>query len=100
MSDFAIGKPGDSRSWCAGGTLVAPHTIEAQMADEKSGSSNAKAQLGCGTLILIGIIVAAFSGRGEISELRDDVSALRDQVTRLETKIDSLNVRLEAVRVP
>jgi hypothetical protein len=70
------------------------------MAEDKSGGSNVTAQLGCGTLILIGIIVAVFSGRGELDDLRDDVGALRDQVTRLETKIDTLNARLESARVP
>jgi hypothetical protein len=62
--------------------------------DTKAASSGVKAQLGCGTLILIAIIVAVFSGQGEVDDLRDDVSALRDQVTRLETKIDSLSARL------
>lgn len=100
MSDVAAGKSGASRSPRAERRLVAPLTIEAQMADDKRTGSAVTAQLGCGTLILIGIIVAAFSGRGEISDLSDDVSALREQVSRLETKIDSLNARLEAVRVP
>ena len=62
--------------------------------DTQAASRGVTAQLGCGTLILIAIIVAVFSGRGDVDELRDDVSALRDQVTRLETKIDTLSARL------
>lgn len=42
--------------------------------------------LGCGTLILIAIIVAIFSGGGESSEIR----ALQRDVQSLEQKIDNL----------
>jgi len=67
------------------------------MADsDQAQSQGVKAQLGCGTLILIAIIVALFSGRGDVNALHNEVSALRDQVTRLETKVDTLNARLEA----
>jgi hypothetical protein len=68
--------------------------------DNQAASGGVKAQLGCGTLILIAIIVAVFSGRGDIDELRDDLSALRDQVTRLEAKIDTLGTKLGAERTP
>ena len=65
------------------------------MADsDQATSQGVKAQLGCGTLIIIAIIVAVFSGRGDVEGLHDEVSALRDQVTRLETKVDTLNARL------
>lgn len=67
------------------------------MADsDQAASHGVKAQLGCGTLILIAIIVALFSGRGDLDDLQSEVGALRDQVTRLEAKIDTLNLRLEA----
>jgi hypothetical protein len=65
-----------------------------------STSQNVKAQLGCGTLILIAIIVALFSGRDDMEEVRDEVCALRDQVTRLEAKIDSLHLALDATTIP
>lgn len=70
------------------------------MADAEQGTSQkVTAQLGCGTLILIAIIVAMFSGREDVEDLTAEVEALRSQVTRLEAKIDSLNARLE-VTVP
>jgi hypothetical protein len=62
---------------------------------DSGGKRDVSAQLGCGTLILIAIIVAMFSGRGDVRETREEVRALQDQVTRLEAKIDSLVVRLE-----
>lgn len=62
---------------------------------DQAAAQGVKAQLGCGTLILIAIIVALFSGRGDVNELHDEVIALRDQVTRMEAKVDTLNARLE-----
>jgi hypothetical protein len=62
---------------------------------DAGGKRDVSAQLGCGTLILIAIIVAMFSGRGDVRETREEVRALQDQVTRIEAKIDSLVVRLE-----
>jgi hypothetical protein len=56
------------------------------------------AQLGCGTLILIAIIVVIFSGRGEINHLQNEIRELRNQVTRLEGKVDALNTRLTIER--
>ena len=49
------------------------------------------AQLGCGTLILIAIIVVIFSGRGEVKNLQNEIRELRNQLTRLEAKVDALN---------
>lgn len=43
--------------------------------------------LGCGTLILIAIIVAMFSGDGVDS---DDIRRLRDDIRSVEQKLDSL----------
>lgn len=59
------------------------------------GKRNVSAQLGCGTLILIAIIVTMFSGRGDIRDARNEIEALREQVTRLEQKIDSVLVRMD-----
>ncbi len=50
-----------------------------------------KAQLGCGTLILIALIVALFSGQSEVSDLQEEIGNLQTQVERLEGKIDSLS---------
>jgi hypothetical protein len=61
---------------------------------DSGGKRDVSAQLGCGTLILIAIIVAMFSGRGDIRETREEVRVLQDQVTRLEAKIDSLVVQV------
>ena len=58
-----------------------------------------RASLGCGTLILIAIIVAMFSGgRDEaraIRALQTDIKALEQKIDRLEAKPD---VRGEAVQ--
>jgi hypothetical protein len=47
-----------------------------------------QANLGCGTLILIALIVLIFSGRGT-SEIKDEVKQLRQTVSGLEAKIDA-----------
>jgi hypothetical protein len=57
-------------------------------------NQNNTAQLGCGTLILIAIIVVIFSGRGDVKNLQNEIRDLRMQVTRLEGKVDALNARL------
>jgi outer membrane murein-binding lipoprotein Lpp len=63
-------------------------------------ASNTNASLGCGTLILIAIIVALFSGRGRVNDLETQIGDLQAQVERLEAKIDSLNARLSATIAP
>ena len=64
--------------------------------DDSADKRNVTAQLGCGTLIFIAIIVAMFSGRGDVKAAREEIRELREQVTRLEAKIDSLVTVLEA----
>lgn len=67
------------------------------MAESNGGSrENAKVQLGCGTLILIALIVVIFSGRSDVDDAREDIQELRDQLTRVEAKLDSLSVRLQS----
>jgi hypothetical protein len=67
------------------------------MAESQAVSTqNTTAQLGCGTLIVIAIIVLLFSGRGEVKNLQNEIRDLRNQVTRLEGKVDALNSRLAA----
>lgn len=53
-----------------------------------------KVQLGCGTLIIIAIIVAMFSGGQESKELKESVDALNTKVERLEQKIDELSKKM------
>lgn len=50
----------------------------------------ARVSLGCGTLILIAIIVMIFSGGGDHSEA---VRGLQKEIQRLEQKIDDIGVQ-------
>ena len=56
--------------------------------------------LGCGTLILIALIVMFFSGRGigdvkrEIRQLQSEVRQLHDAIESQTSKIEALNARL------
>ncbi len=61
------------------------------MSDERS----SKAELGCGTLILIALIVLIFSGGTKVSDLRHDVQELTKQVIVLQGKVDSLSRAIE-----
>lgn len=49
-----------------------------------------KVSLGCGTLILIALIVLIFSGGSEVKKLGMRIDTLTDQVIALEKKIDQL----------
>jgi hypothetical protein len=49
--------------------------------------------LGCGTLILIAIIVAMFSSGG----VKDDIQDLRRDMKRIEEKIDNLDAQPQAI---
>ncbi|HUP64385.1 MAG TPA: hypothetical protein VM557_03795 [Thermoanaerobaculia bacterium] len=49
-----------------------------------------KVQLGCGTLLLIALIVMIFSGRGSERELKREIQELNAKIDRLEQKIDAL----------
>ena len=55
---------------------------------------NIKAQLGCGTLIIIAIIVMLFSGGNESRQLRRELDDLNRKLDRLEQKIDDLSRKL------
>lgn len=55
-----------------------------------------KVQLGCGTLILIALIVMFFSGAGKDRALRKEIRELRETVERLEKKIDALHAQQPA----
>jgi outer membrane murein-binding lipoprotein Lpp len=62
---------------------------------------NQKVSLGCGTLILIALIVMIFSNAStddvqkEVNELRSEVRELNSKVEQLESKIDKLTQTLE-----
>jgi hypothetical protein len=55
-----------------------------------------QASLGCGTLILIALIVLLFSGRG-VSEVKDEVKRLQTSVAELHAKIDAQDAVLKRV---
>ena len=56
--------------------------------------ANNRVQLGCGTLIIIAIIVMLFSGGNDSRKLRSQLDDLGRKVDRLEKKIDELSVKL------
>ena len=51
-------------------------------------------QLGCGTLILIAIIVMVFSGGDDAKKLRGQLEEVDRKIDRLEKKIDDLSQKL------
>ena len=53
-----------------------------------------KVQLGCGTLIVIAIIVMLFSGGNESRKLRNQLDEVEQKIDRLEKKIDELSQKL------
>ena len=53
-----------------------------------------KVQLGCGTLIVIAIIVMLFSGGNDSRKLRGQLDDVERKVDRLEKKIDELSQKL------
>ena len=46
------------------------------------GNRKEKAQLGCGTLILVALIVLIFSGGGQTRDLTEEVKMLHREVSR------------------
>ena len=71
------------------------------MADSNGGNKQTtQVQLGCGTLILIALIVMIFSNAGDDDDAQREIQQLRDQVTRIEAKLDSLNARLARPAAP
>jgi septal ring factor EnvC (AmiA/AmiB activator) len=59
--------------------------------------TNNKASLGCGTLILIALIVMIFSNsnRGDDKQLRNQISTLQSSVSGLKTELASLKTDLK-----
>ena len=62
------------------------------MSDSNSGNG---VQLGCGTLIVIALIVMIFSGGRDTDKLLKSVNELNAKVDRLEQKIDELSKRAD-----
>ncbi len=56
--------------------------------------NNNSVQLGCGTLIVIAIIVMIFSGGRNEKEVKKELRELNQKMERLEKKIDALNQQL------
>jgi hypothetical protein len=67
---------------------------EVAMADEKR---TQQATLGCGTFILIALIVAIFSHPG-VSNLEREVHGLRSEVGELRKSIDAQSTEIRALR--
>jgi len=55
-----------------------------------------KVQLGCGTLVVIAIIVMIFSGDRGSKRMRKSVDELNAKIDRLEKKIDDLSKKLDS----
>jgi hypothetical protein len=64
---------------------------------ETNRSQTPKVQLGCGTLILIALIVMLFSDGGSNRKLRKEIEALNAKIDRLEKKIDALSANAAPV---
>ncbi len=60
-------------------------------------SKNYTAQLGCGTLILIAIIVALIVG-SYTKDLKSDISSLQTVVENLKESVDVQTVEIQALR--
>jgi cell division protein FtsL len=56
--------------------------------------NNNNVQLGCGTLIIIAIIVMVFSGANDMKGLQRELEEMNQKVDRLEKKLDDLPQRL------
>jgi len=57
-----------------------------------------KVQLGCGTLVIIAIIVMIFSGNKGSKRMQTRVDELNAKIDRLERKIDDLSKKLDSPR--
>jgi hypothetical protein len=64
--------------------------------------SDKTVQLGCGTLIIIAIIVMVFSGANDMKGLQRELEDMNRKVDRLEKKLDELSQSLgrEPVTAP
>jgi hypothetical protein len=53
-----------------------------------------KVQLGCGTLIIIAIIVALFSGSSDSRRIKRDLEEVNQRLERIDQKLDALTERI------
>lgn len=59
-----------------------------------------KVQLGCGTLILIALIVLFFSGPHQTEDMGPMLRDLRDEIQVLEKKVDALTTAVNRLQAP
>jgi hypothetical protein len=60
--------------------------------------SSQKASLGCGTLILIALIVMIFSHGGDDKKLRSEISGLRTEIQNLSTKVGAAPAGMDELK--
>ena len=80
------------------GAGFSPDTLKIKIVEENNempDTQSVKAQLGCGTLILIALIVFMFSGDTKVKDLRNDVQELTKQVIVLQIKVDALSKSIQ-----
>ena len=70
------------------------------MTDMTDMPTDNKVQLGCGTLIIIAIIVMLFSGGSDSRKLRGQLDDVNRKLDRLEKKVDELSQKLAQAQAP
>ena len=60
-------------------------------------STTNRVQLGCGTLIIIALIVMVFSGGSDARMVREQLEDMNRKLDRLEKKVDDLSERVSRV---
>jgi hypothetical protein len=69
-------------------------SLETLAVDESAMDKNKKVSLGCGTLILIALIVLILGNAGS-DDVSQDIRALRHDLSRLESSVRTLQATLE-----
>lgn len=64
------------------------------MPEQLSGDN--RVQLGCGTLIIIALIVMIFSGGKDVDKVQRQLDDMSRQLDRMEKKVDALSKQLAA----
>lgn len=77
--------------WANAGRAVEKREVDDDMTDMPTDN---KVQLGCGTLIIIAIIVMLFSGGNDSRKLSRQLDDVNRKLDRLEKKVDELSVKL------
>ncbi len=55
--------------------------------------------LGCGTLLLIGLIVLMFSGGGKINDVKEEIGGLKSEIVKLQASVEKQTQELEQLRI-